>query len=266
MNVKIGDKVQITSGKGSHFLKIGSTATVVGTPAQGGGYLIVEGTNAGHPTRPESTIKQYIFENQCKIMRPKAQNTDILSTATQLARANNTVTTLEIKTELRKLFDVKQAEVSTAMADFATKGLFSYKDNGTYRVYSLANVKFPSKSQTRRGLVKGSATALAAGAKAAATRAKNKGGVSVGNVISRSKALQLMQNNKGHFFTAEFVKQDGTLRKLNGQYVSGQSTNPLGYVLVKESGKLKTGVNAIRNINLQTLKSIKIGGVKYTVK
>ena len=71
----------------------------------------------------------------------KAMKDAVLATAKQLCKANNTVTTLEIKTELRRDYPYyfwDQATVSNYMAQLAGDGIFNYTDNGTYRTYSLA--------------------------------------------------------------------------------------------------------------------------------
>lgn len=65
----------------------------------------------------------------------------VLTVAKNLLKANNTVTTLEVKTELRRDYPYyfwTQQVVSDYMAQFAGDGIFSYTDNGVYRTYSLA--------------------------------------------------------------------------------------------------------------------------------
>lgn len=81
--------------------------------------------------------------------------------------------------------------------------------------------------------------------------------------LSRTKALELMSNNKGHFFTAVFIDKDNEVRTINCQYLKDQKQSVLGYVLVRECNKLRKGEDAIRNVNLQSLKELHIGGVKY---
>ena len=63
----------------------------------------------------------------------------VLLVANKLLKANNTVTTLEVKTALRKEFPGtwKQLEVSNLMMDLASEGKFNYTFNGDYRIYSL---------------------------------------------------------------------------------------------------------------------------------
>lgn len=71
----------------------------------------------------------------------KAMRDAVLTVAKRLAKANNTVTTLEIKTELRRDYPYyfwDQNTVSSYMSQFATDSIFTYKDNGSYRVYSLS--------------------------------------------------------------------------------------------------------------------------------
>ena len=81
-------------------------------------------------------------------------------------------------------------------------------------------------------------------------------------IISRTDALNLMRNNKGKFFSAVFVTKKATLRTINGQY---QGTTELGYVIVAENGKRRKKEQALRNINLQTLEMLSIGGKTFNV-
>ena len=72
----------------------------------------------------------------------KAMKDAVLTVAKGLAKANNTVTTLEIKNELRRdypYFYWTQDVVSKYMDQLAGDNVFTYTDNGTYRIYSLAN-------------------------------------------------------------------------------------------------------------------------------
>ncbi len=70
----------------------------------------------------------------------KAMRDACLTVAKQLAQANNKVTTLEVKQELRRDYPYyywSQQVVSDYMAQFAGDGIFTYIDNGTFRTYSL---------------------------------------------------------------------------------------------------------------------------------
>jgi len=73
--------------------------------------------------------------------------------------------------------------------------------------------------------------------------------------ISRERALELIEGNKGKFITVTFTKKGGDTRVLNGQYVS---TTRLGYVKMKDTVKSRrSGKDCIRNVNLQTITALK---------
>lgn len=229
-----------------------------------------------------------------KITKTEMKDT-VETVANYLDGKLGSITTLELKDELRNQFPVilwnqysnnNVPGVSDLFHELVNEGKFkSIADNGTYQTYrsvnnliqSLGNVinktvkASPNTSvgvkTGLRGLVKGSVIALAAGKKAAATRAANKSSKSIGNRILRTTALNLMKNNKGRFFTATFIKKDGSNRTINCQYVKNQIPSTLGYVLVKEAKLLKSGdKEPIRNVNLQTLDTLKVGGQIYTIK
>jgi len=85
--------------------------------------------------------------------------------------------------------------------------------------------------------------------------------------LSKTEAYHLMRSVGGRFFTVEFLKKDGKLRIMNCQVLKDQKDSVLGYIKVRETGKMRTDPkNSIRNINLQTVKKLKIKGVKYKVR
>jgi hypothetical protein len=284
MKFKIGDTVQIAAGSEYH------TPDDDSNPIDTDGVITqiqvwdlgisVRWDNGWDNSYNEEDL-EFSTTQTTNMSTQKTMKTAVRNTADNLLTANNTVTTLEIKNQLRKTqpnFYWSQATVSALMDELQKEGVYTYTDNGTFRVYS-ALTKVPVKItkaysatviapvKTTRGLTKGSAKALAAGAKAAATRAANKGKtLAPGARISRSKALELMKNNKGHFFTAVFTKVDGTERTINAQYLKDQGTSGLGYVKVREASKLKAGTtDNIRQINMQTLKRLKIQKKEYVV-
>lgn len=88
------------------------------------------------------------------------------------------------------------------------------------------------------------------------------------NYTKRGNLLRLIDLHKGQFFTVEFIKKDGTLRRMNCR------TGVTKY-LVKNGRKIKTvpaienGIlkvydvkNGYRSINIDTIKTISIGGIK----
>lgn len=180
----------------------------------------------------------------------------------KLLKANNTVTTLEVKVELRKTdpeFYWDQATVSRMMDELAQDGTLTYTDNGTYRTYSAVNSTLPS--QTTVG-VSGHGVTTPTTVKTPQKITKTVGV----KKISRTKALDLLKNSKGHFFTAVFVKKDNTDRTINAQYIKDQTPSVLGLVKVRETSKLKANENPIRQININTLKSLSIGGEIYKIR
>lgn len=202
--------------------------------------------------------------NNTQTMVNQLMKAALLVVANDLLKANNTVTTLEIKTELRKRnpeFYWDQATVSKMMDELAQANTYIYTDNGVYRIYSQsANQTAPyiPVAQTV------TPTTAKISAKVRATRTKV---TSAGSKITRKQALELMKNNKGHFFTATFVKKDGSTRVMNCQYLKDQSNSDLGYVKVKEAAKMKTSPSdCTRQINLQTLQSLTIGGQVHKIK
>lgn len=177
----------------------------------------------------------------------------VVKAANELLVANNTVTTLELKVKLIKdepLINWKQTMVSDIMKELYSENMFTFVDNGTFRVYS-APVK-PKVVKAKPNVTVTNTTKVAK---------------PTGKTISRKVALDLIQNNRGHFFTAIFTKKDGTDRVMNAQYLKDQKDMSLGYVKVREASKLKTTPNdCTRNLNLQTLKQLKIAGATYNVK
>lgn len=77
------------------------------------------------------------------------------------------------------------------------------------------------------------------------------------NNISRFKTFDLIQDNK--FFECSFIKKDGTQRKMKCSFEENQK-NSSSMVLVYDIEK-----DDYRNINLDTLISIKIKNDFYTV-
>lgn len=164
----------------------------------------------------------------------------ISATINTLTQPNNTVTTLEVKTRLRTdypEFYWTQQEISDTMRSMEIAGTLNVvDDNGTYRTYSLPTYVAPTPVQ--QDVVK---TMKAKGNK---------------YPISKSKAIEVIQNSAGKFISIEFIKKDNTDRKLNGKYLS---LDQLGYI------KFKTNKGEIKNINLQTLHTIHMAGDIYKV-
>lgn len=86
--------------------------------------------------------------------------------------------------------------------------------------------------------------------------------------ISKSKAVELIRNSSGRFFTVSFLKKDNSERTINGRVKvtkgSKGGKNPatdLGYLSVYSNVDKQ-----YRNVNSQTLTNLKINGEVYRVK
>lgn len=262
MKHKRGDKVIITKCIHGHGLTIGEKVTIRKAEPQHDHYIVSGGWAVTNEEIEE------IKAITTKVQTMKNVNQAVYKTAKTLLKANNTVTTLEVKTQLRKDYPTyhwiqntkgQVTGVSEIMDSFAKKGKFTYKDNGTYRIYS-----FP-KSKTSTKVASKTATKSAKSTKTKSTSTKNPNH----NVrtISRLKAHDLMSNNGGRFFTATFTKKDGTERVMSCTYLKDQTGSVLGYIKVKDTNLCKkTPGSCIRNVNLQTLTKLSIGGKNYNVR
>lgn len=151
----------------------------------------------------------------------KAMKDAVLATAKSLLKANNTVTTLEIKTELRRDYPYyywDQSTVSKYMADLAGDGVFNYKDNGTHRIYSLPKT---TKSVIKSKVVLTKTTV--------GTPKKNK--------LSASAAMSLLGNTG--FQKAEF--KNG--RVITLPEIKSQKKSASGYLVPKMHNVAKITVS-----------------------
>ena len=81
----------------------------------------------------------------------------------------------------------------------------------------------------------------------------------VDNRIGKKAALEKMMASNGQFLSTHFMKADGSLRKFNGKVLKDADMS-LGYV------KMKSPKGEIRNVNLQTLKKLIIGGQEFKIR
>lgn len=265
------EKVKIVSNLSGHPFKINEVVQIFRIFADDTMDVCGDGGECWRVSKKE--VKATTMFNQRKA---------VLDTATRLLKSQNEITTLEIKAELMNIYPRHmwfQNVVSAIMDSYHKQGMFTYYDTVTggnmHRVYSATGVKIrnvKSKKQTMSTTTKGMKKSATASTKVSAPTTKT---------ISKTKALELMANNKGHFFTATFIAKKGE-RTINCQYLKDQAHSTLGYVKVKEAIKAKAAKEAaekarasnkkiakpdcIRHINLQTLKSLKIAGNTYRVK
>ena len=278
---KIGDKVEITNDTSTHKWVSGTEVLVTGE----NGYFY-QGADAHGSQRDfyeddaklKTTSQTPVLQNkntQLTMITRQQMKDAVLQVAQALCVANNTVSTLEIKDKCRvdfpavnwNQYDTKGVPgVSNLFWELRDEGKFVVvADNGTYRTYADATNKSTGVQPTHvtQAPVPAPATKVAKVKKVKVTVQVNISPIR----ISKTKAVELIKNNKGRFFTAKYIKQDGTERVINAQYLKDQTPSPLGYVLVKEASKLKTkNPDSIRNLNLQTLKELKIAGGFYKVR
>ena len=88
-------------------------------------------------------------------------------------------------------------------------------------------------------------------------------------LINKYKLAALLQDAGSKFVSVEFVKKDGSLRKLNGQF--GVTKHLKGGVnkTVKPDNAYMTiydnQAKGYRTINLETIKKLRVNGVAYEV-
>lgn len=106
------------------------------------GWFEICDDNGNCLTASSTELKKHFYETLNTDYIMKAMKEACLLVAKQLAKANNTVTTLEVKQELRRDYPYyfwTQDTVSSYMSQFAGDGIFTYSDNGTFRTYSLVS-------------------------------------------------------------------------------------------------------------------------------
>lgn len=178
-----------------------------------------------------------------KTTNMKAMKDAVLSTAKTLAKANNTVTTLEIKTELRRDYPYyfwTQDVVSKYMDQLAGDGLFTYTDNGTYRIYKLAGKTAAPTSSSTSVFAKVSGKISTKTSKPIARSKSRRGGA-----VNRHSVPSLL--NQGSFVFATF----------NG---SGRSNVTLNDIKAQ-----KKSVSAYITRRLNNLTSINVANRTYKV-
>lgn len=73
--------------------------------------------------------------------------------------------------------------------------------------------------------------------------------------ISRTKAVKLINNTKGKFFTVTYRKNNGDLRMINGNFKKDNFT-PLGYMAIwsaKDKGYRKVNPKTITQLSINNL-------------
>jgi len=261
MAYKEGSEVLIIkpSGKITHFLKPG-TVLLCYVKWDNGGDNNYSFFDLEYADKTEVLVEETPIDisklKPITEMATTAQRNAVLIAALEMLQSSNKITPQEVKERLRKderEYRWTQSVVEELLEEVCTKGLLA-SCKGGYCSKSTPMIGRSSKSVTVKGKTIKTVSKIA---KPAFTKTVK---------ISKTTALGLIKNNKGRFFTAVFAKKDGTTRTINCQYRKGQPASEFGYIQVNESGLLKTDpTKAIRQINMQTLKSLTIAGTRYVL-
>lgn len=181
--------------------------------------------------------------------------------AKSLIKANGSATTVSVKKELETKYPefrwnktTKGAVlgVTDMMTELVTDGKFAFDGS----IYSIPSKKIVTPVKVIKVALPVKVITV--------VKVKNTHNV---RAISRTAAHKLMSNNKGQFFTATFINKKGEERVMSCTYLKDQTGSVLGYVKVKDTCLCKkTPTNCIRNVNLQTLTRLAIGGATYKVR
>jgi len=248
--INIGDRVEVISSKHvQHWLEIPQIVEVLYVSK----YITVKGKHKDSNV----IIFQGVSIEDIKLIKNKTNKMTqtptqkIEQVAKDLAVANNTVTTLEIKTELRKRYPNEkwyQSDISDVMDDLNSESKFSYTDNGTFRVYSLV-LKPKTTTSVLKTTTKNMSTTKS-------TTVQNK----TVTKISRTKALDLIKETNGKFFGVTFTKKDNTERKMRCRTYQDSKPSVLGYVLVVDTEEAKP-----KSLNLQTISELRMNKKVYKI-
>lgn len=253
--INIGDMVEVVSSKHiKHWLEVPQKVKVL--HVYGNDYGNITICVKGKHCDSNKIIDQAIHIKDIKLIKDKTNNMTqttqtqkIEQVAKDLAVANNTVTTLEIKTELRKRFSNEkwfQSDISDVMDDLNNESKFSYTDNGTYRVYSLVKT---AKTTPTPKTIKNMPTTQP---KTVQSKVIKK--------VSRTKALDLIKETNGKFFGVTFTKKDNTERKMRCRTYQDTKPSALGYVLVVDTEESKP-----KSLNLQTISELRMNKKVYKI-
>lgn len=159
---------------------------------------------------------------------------EVLLTIDALLNTSATTTTLDVKNALRNQSPQDkwyQDDIHDIMEDLAKQGQLTYKDQGTYRIYSRVPVATPTNTQTTPSLKK----------------------------LSRTQIVQAIKDSGFRFITVTFVKTDNSTRVMNCQVSKNDFMDNLGYIKAHTKDGLK-------RVNPKTIKAVKIKGELLQVK
>jgi hypothetical protein len=89
-------------------------------------------------------------------------------------------------------------------------------------------------------------------------------------VINRSKAAEILKNTDGGFFSAKFVKKDGSLRKMIGRRGVKKGVKGVGSTVARPDTPYVTVFDTVKKnfrvLNLETLLEIKTRGQVFLIE
>lgn len=166
-------------------------------------------------------------------------NTKVLDTMLEMLKPNNTLTTLELKLELKnKGISLNQETISKFMSVKADEGLLSYTDNGTYRTYSLIKQQ-PIKTQST--IMDYPKT----------------------EIVNKTTLIETLKNNKGKRLTIVFTTKDKEIRKYNGMF-TGHVSNLGWYQFRLRSDN--EGNKVYKQFDAKNLLEVRVNKVIYKLE
>ena len=183
-------------------------------------------------------------QNSMNNLTPQ-QLIDLRDTAIDMCTPNNTITTLELKNELRKRHPGRwvQDDVSDAMRTLSDQmNEFDYYDNGTFRTYTLVGVP-NANNPAVQSLVTNVVPQLAAPVKTPKPKVAPQT-----HKVPHNQLLDLIANSHGAFFSIQ-----------NTSYKLLSYDNPKGHITALD---LNNGKQS-KVINFQAIEDVRIGGNIY---
>ena len=176
----------------------------------------------------------------------------VLASAVRLIKENASTSTLDIKEELRKRYEIidlglvsfklviTQQQVSESMDWLTNNGYFSYVFNGLFRIYYLNSIEDNDKQDKEKEDIEDVS-------------------------VSVKEALEIINDLiRGDEIIITFIKRDNTKRIINAEIEYPNRGDGLIKVIDKDMPDGKDGSN-IRNVDLRKVLSFKYDNINYII-
>ena len=176
----------------------------------------------------------------------------VLASAVRLIKENASTSTLDIKEELRKRYEIidlglvsfklviTQQQVSESMDWLTNNGYFSYVFNGLFRIYYLNSIENNDKQDKEKEDIEDVS-------------------------VSVKEALEIINDLiRGDEIIITFIKRDNTKRIINAEIEYPNRGDGLIKVIDKDMPDGKDGSN-IRNVDLRKVLSFKYDNINYII-